>query len=591
VTRALSILLALTLPICAAVADNKSDKPFWLTAYTREARGGAGRTIYFCGRAPFPSSTPINVFLRFKGRIFKATQVRVNQRSTGLSQAKAFLGAGAGGVNFGGSMGPIEGMALGEWELICMVTRNNKRTQTSYSLIVGEVNEIVALEAKEAERLGLKLKKLEAAHARIKARADKFASVKQWDAAAKRRWRTEAVTEDLALRKMSTTALTERSRQLAPLFPFVQTVLTQMPIKIRDLGANYYFLFNETRGGKTKPRFNREEVIKRLEHEIVTNIQRAWAGLNARGRTSQEGLFVDLSKFENLLAELKRQHKRARGTSNFHAGIWNAMVRNGQRGAAFLRRKLARYKSSDFGRKNAETIGLFEKSLVQYNTLAAKWSRALYRRHSVSKQDHLEFDEALLAERIEPKLLVKQLDQSLVAIRQIAARAKLKLGKELAANQATMMEAFLEILDSYLKADPSNAAAFTQIMGRIKAQLGRISDESKSKLTQKHLLYFPSASRGVAAFASGLIGFGDEIDQLLVTKKPKGKMIAHGYPVEYDRKEVIEMRGNSALSVACDIQKELGLTNHSAFKKVIAYFARLKIKLNPLVEKKLADLK
>ncbi len=128
------------------------------------------------------------------------------------------------------------------------------------------------------------------------------------------------------------------------------------------------------------------------------------------------------------------------------------------------------------------------------------------------------------------------------------------------------------------------------LMGVIRAKLGRISDEARSKQTEKHLLYFPSASRGVAALSSELNGVGSEIEKLLITQQPKGTMTAHGYRVQYDRKEVIAMRANSAMSIAADIQKELELTDHKALEQVLGLLAKLQIPVNPLVSKKLSLL-
>lgn len=562
----LAALLALACLSPHALADGETDADvLWVVADAVEE--GSARVVYFCGRTPLPNGTKVDVFLRRKGNISKAARAIVGQKTPYYHKARMKLGARAEGVNFGGLIGPIPNMVLGEWDLLFMARVKGKRHKTVYPLLVGNVAEALDQERTEAERLTRRVDELEEHYKQAKALFTEYAERKTWDQRAEDGWAAKAGPMILALQQMSNQALGERAKVLAPVFPFVQMVLTQMPLKLKDLIFSHRALYRE-RGGKTKqPSFSREAANGRIDEEIVRHIRLARERLTARDSTSMAAFFLDVTKLENLVGELDRQNRRARNTSRFDAALWNSYADSAVRHVEVFRKRLGRYREgSEVAQAAPEVLDKLDEAVGMFEQLVDRFSSELYSKHRTAQVQRREAKtDGGAGAHASGKALRKALAQRVTEIRAFAEQERTKMREELLARYDMLRRDLLGFLQAAQSGAEAYAGFATPVVERLERQ--------KYTPTRESRVYFPDTVSQLAVFNRNVRSLVAE-QRDMFTLGAKGTTKVRGVEIEYDRAERLVQMGNGALRTLAALCEQLGRRDTQVASAVAAWVKR-----------------
>lgn len=526
----------------ALAADGQADDVYTITATSKLVEGGQ-RAVYFGGTAKLPDGTWINVFLRFKGAFVGATRAKVGAKTLQeYKQAVAAMGADTfADFNFGGTLGPFQGMALGEYEMVFSAEVDGVKKQTSYQLVVGTVKETLASEAAEGKVLAGQLDQLEELHQELDKLVETYGSG-DWNEARAKEFDLAAEAIKRKLRKISTVALVRRKNVLTPTYPFVAMVLSQMPLKVQDLvNAKRDVLAGKKRVGI-------EGEIQRIESEVRSHVEQARRKLKTRGDVDASAFYDDVNKLKHWLAEVRRQAKRQQG-SRFKVDVWNGYAKQAHAAVDFMARKGDRYSAGELAKASGDAIPAFLAALADAKALVGVRSHQLYERKKVAKAKRLDLP-ADLPEGVENvEALEARIEATLTKISAAASAERDQMQLQLIAAFATLMAEARAIRKAAEAWESSkDGAAVTQATNAVtrKMQDRRYNDLEPSAR------YFPMSVSLLRGVRTNLVQLARNLSDL-AEKGPEGSEKDRGVEMKFNRRERLQQITGAVIMLGADL--------------------------------------
>ena len=581
--RSCLVVLVVLWAASFAGAQDGSETTLWLTAKVVEE--GDRRTVYFGGRVDLPAGTKVDVFLRRKGDIFEAARAVVGRKDQTFEAARVGLGGmPAADLDFANKIGPLAQMVTGEWDLYAIAKADGASHEAVFPLIVGDPAVAADDEAAEVKRLLEAVLVLETHLGEARALKAEFDKIEDWTADVETRWIDKARAIQTALQAMSNRALGERARVLAPMFPFVNMVLTQMPLKCVDLINGFHAYHRYRTVEKGAPGGFDLGVLVAIEREITTHIELSRRQLATHDATHLAAFYEDFAKLESLLAELRRCHRRAKAQAPFNVAQWHALAANAGGVHAIVVKRLARYRAGEVGKAAPKVVDELDGALDLANRLVGLLTQDLYVHHGTPKEERIPIEAELPAGVASREDLELALAKHLTQVRAFATRAR-----------EEMRDRLLVLLGEI------NADAFTVLergeapagdlaeLEKLLSDLRRRCEERKLDEGADGTTYWPGLHALLESLSIDVAAIATEVLELA-----KGNLLekveARGAVLEIDRRILLGNHTNNVLRINAQVQLRLEHRDDKLLGRITAWMQKRGIEVDPVAQAELDAL-